>query len=111
MTGTNVPDSQIRKNHVLSTGLPKCTLHGADYFETNDSIFSSKKKLQDYISERIKAGDKMLYFKLSGKLKAPEIWEEMMNYGFEILCDMGYGNMNVERVLDNDINTCRIIYK
>ena len=107
----NITDTQIRKNHVFSTGFPKCTLHEASFFETNDIVFSSKKKLQGYISERIKAGDKMLYFKLSGKLKASEIWEEMMNYGFEILCEMGYGDMKGERVLDNDINTCRIIYK
>lgn len=107
----NITDTQIRKNHVFSTGYPKCTLHGASFFETNDIVFSSKKKLQDYIASKIKAGEKMVYFKLGGKLKAGDIWEEMMNYGYQILCDMGYGNMTGERIINDDINTCRIIYK
>ena len=107
----NITDTQIRKDHVFSTGYPKCTLHGASYFETTDTVFSSKKKLQDYIASQVKAGEKMVYFKLGGKLKAGDIWEEMMNYGYQILCDMGYGNMNGERVINSDLNTCRIIYK
>ena len=107
----NITDTQIRKTHVFSTGYPKCALHESSYFEMNDLVFSSKKKLQEYIAKRVKAGEKVLYFKLGGKLKVAEIWEEMMNYGYQILCDMGYGNMNGERILNEDINTCRIIYK
>ena len=107
----NITDSQIRKDHVVSIGLPKCTAHQASYFDSNDIVFSSKTKLKEYIADCIKSGERMLYFKLGGKLKASEIWEEMMNYGYRILCDIGCGDMKGERVVNNDINTCRIIYK
>ena len=107
----NITDSQIRKNHVFSTGFPKCTLHGASYFEMNDLVFSSKMKLQDHITKRIKAGDMVLYFKLAGKLKASDIWEEMTNFAYQILCDKGLDNAKASRVINEDMNTCRIVFK
>ena len=107
----NITDSQIRKNHVFSTGFPKCALHGASYFETNDLVFSSKKKLQDYISKSVKAGDMVLYFKLAGKLKASDIWEEMTNFAYQILCDKGMDHVKASRVINEDMNTCRIVFK
>mgnify|MGYP001177982504 CR=1 FL=1 len=84
----NVTDAQMRKNHVFSTGYPRCSAAEENYFVKNGLVFSSKKKLQDYISKQVKAGETMMYFKLAGKLKVAEIYQEMMNFGYQILCDM-----------------------
>ncbi len=104
----NITDSQIRKNHVFSTGLPKCTATTAGYFTQNDLVFSGKKKLQDYISKSIKQGEMMFYFKLAGKLKAGEVFQEMSQFAYEILCGMGKDNVKAYNTINDVMNTCRI---
>lgn len=107
----NITDAQIRKNHVFSTGYPRCSSTEQNYFVKNGLVFSSKKKLQDYISKQVRAGEMMMYFKLAGKLKAAEIYQEMMNYGYQILCDMGKENVKGYRTINEDLNTLRIVYR
>lgn len=107
----NITDAQIRKNHVFSTGYPKCTSVDKNYFVLSNTLFSSKKKIQEYISREMKSGKMMVYFRLTGKLKAAEVYEEMINFGYQILCDMGKENVHGYRVINEDMNTCRIIYR
>lgn len=107
----NVTDAQIRKNHVFSTGYPKCTAKEENYFEKSGTVFSSKKKLKEYIEKQVKIGEMMIYFRLAGKLKAAEIYEEMINDGYQILCDMGKENAKGYRAVNEDMNTCRIMYR
>ncbi len=106
----NLTDSQIRRTHVFSTGYPKCTATEANYFVGNDLVFSSKKKIQEYISRSLKSGNMEFYFKLAGKLKAAEIYQEMTDYAYSILCGMGKENVKAVHVVNGDMNTCRIIF-
>ena len=66
----NVTDAQIRKDHVFSTGFPRCAEKKLGFFEQEGLIFSSKKLLRDYITRQVKRNSRMVYFKLTGKLKA-----------------------------------------
>ena len=100
----NLTDAQIRKNHVFSTGYPKCIAEDANYFVENDLVFSSKKQLKEYIHRSLQAGEQMLYFKLIGKLKTSNI----IDYVSEILCDLSKDSVTLGYVVNSEMNTCRI---
>ena len=105
-----INDTQIKRDHILDSGLPKCSTSKYEYFVMNNMIFSSKAKLKTYIERELRSGAKSVYFKLAGKLKTSEIYDEMTKYGYEVLCDMGIENVRGESTLDKVINTCRIKY-
>ena len=107
----NIPDSVIRKDHVFSTSLPKCTERQAGYFEQAGLVFSSKILLRNYISREVKHGAPMVYFKLAGKLKAKEICEEMTEYILNLLCNNGRNEAVGHQTINNVINTCRISFQ
>ena len=105
----NVPDSVIRKDHVFSTSLPKCTERQAGYFEQAGLVFSSKILLRNYISREVKHGATMVYFKLAGKLKAKEICEEMTEYALKAVCDNGRNVATAYKIVNDAANTLRIV--
>lgn len=105
----NISDFQIRKDHVFSTGLPKCTEKQASYFEQEGLTFSSKRKLENYIARQVKDGSMMMYFKLAGKLKANDIGNDLMQYALRILSDSGKDQSTVALSINEAANTCRVI--
>lgn len=107
----NVPDSVIRKDHVFPTGLPKCSEKQAGYFEQSGLVFSSKMLLRNYLSKEVKHGATMVYFKLAGKLKAKVIAEEMTEYVLNMLCDNGRNEAVGCQIVNEMINTCRIVFQ
>ena len=104
----NVTDSQMRKDHVFSTGFPKCTEKKDNYFEQQGLVFSSKRRLQEYITKRIKKNDRSFYFKLAGKLKAGEIADEVVAYIPGILKDTDTESFKMRWKVNGFANTCRI---
>lgn len=107
----NITDSQIRKDHVFSTGFPKCTEKQAGYFEQEGLVFASKKMLRDYISRQVKNGAKMVYFKLAGKLKVRDIANEITEYALQQFCDTGLSQMTGDQTINEAANTCRISFR
>lgn len=107
----NVTDAQIRRNHILPSGLPKCTATDMNYFVVNDRIFSSKKKLQTFIDDQIKSGSTMFYYMLSGKLKASEILDETVQFAHEKLCEAGKDKLKPNYMINRYMNTCRITFR
>lgn len=104
----NVTESQIRKNHIFSTGYPKCIAKERNYFEENNLVFSAKKKLKNYIEDEIRAGQRSFYFKLAGQLRAKEVCSEMMDHAFKVMCELGQTNAKVYQMVNEDMNTFRI---
>ena len=104
----NITDAQIRRDHVFSTGLPRCTKKEAGYFEQAGLAFSTKRQLKSYIAAQIKNGNRMLYFKLAGKLKARDIAEEMTEYTMQTASDGGRRPVRSRRTVNEAANTCRI---
>ena len=107
----NVTDEQIRINHEFPDEYPKCVSTDKNYFVINKSYFTGKTKLREYITNQIKSGAMMLYFRLGGSLRASEICNEMVNYGFNVLCDIGKDNVKGYTVVNEDMNTCRVMFK
>ena len=105
----NITDSQIRKDHVFSTGLPKCTDKQANYFELEGLSFSSRRKLENYISSQVKGGSRVVYFKLTGNLKANGIGNELMYYAERIISESGIAHSTAALSINEAANTCRII--
>lgn len=106
----NVTDSQIRKDHVYSTGFPRCTEKKYGFFEQEGLIFTSKKLLRDYISRQVKNGSRMVYFKLAGKLKARDIADEVTNYALQQYVDAGINQITGQQTINDAANTCRIYF-
>ena len=106
-----VTDSQIRKDHVYSTGFPKCTEKQVNYFEQEGLLFTSKRRLRDYISKQVKNGSRMIYFRLAGKLKAREIADEMTDYALRIYEDKGVSGLTGCQTINDAANTCRITFR
>lgn len=107
----NVTDAQIRKDHIFSTGLPKCVNKEANYFEQESLVFTSKRKLESYISKQIADGARMLYFKLAGKLKAWEIGNDLVTYAEKVFAGNEEGITIVDIAVNESLNTCRMIFK
>ena len=107
----NVTDSQIRKDHVFSTGYPRCTDKQANYFEQNGLIFTSKRRLKDHMAEQIKNNSRMIYVKAAGKLKARGIADEMTDYGLQLFADTGTGPVTAEQTINDAANTLRISFR
>lgn len=104
-----ISDSQIRKDHVFSTGLPKCTDRQLSYFEQEGLQFASKRKLENYIAKQVKGGSREVYFKLSGKLRAKELGDELMDYASRISME-GENQRSVMFSINESANTCRIVF-
>ena len=107
----NVTDSQIRKDHVYSTGFPRCTEKKYGFFEQEGLIFTSKKLLRDYILRQVKNGSRMVYFKLAGKLKARDIADEVTNYALQQYVDAGMSQVTGQQTINDAANTCRISFR
>lgn len=107
----NITDSQIRKNHIYSAGLPKCTEKQANYFEQEGLVFSSKRKLEGYIAKQLDDGATALYFKLAGKLKAQEIGNDLIMYIQKVLTDKGKDHLSIDTSVNEAVNTCRMIIR
>ena len=107
----NVTDSQIRKDHVFSTGFPKCTEKQYGFFEQEGLIFSSKKQLRNHITQQVKNNSRIIYCKLSGKLKARELADEMTNYALQQFVDAGFSQITGYQTINDAANTCRISFR
>ena len=71
-------------------------------------MFSSKRKLEEYIAKKTKEDQKVLYFKLTGKLKVKEISSELLDYIAVIISDRGKQQHTADLIINEAINTCRI---
>jgi hypothetical protein len=107
----NVTDAQIRKDHVFSTGFPRCAEKKLGFFEQEGLIFSSKKLLRDYITRQVKRNSRMVYFKLTGKLKARDIADEMTNHALQQYLDAGMSQITGKQTVNDAANTCRISFR
>lgn len=107
----NVTDAQIRKDHVFSTGFPRCAEKKLGFFEQEGLIFSSKKLLRDYITRQVKRNSRMVYFKLTGKLKARDIADEMTNHALQQYIDAGMSQITGQQTINDAANTCRILFR
>ena len=107
----NVTDSQIRKDHVFSTGLPKCTEKQYGFFEQEGLLFSSKKQLRIYITQQVKNNSRMIYYKLARKLKARELADEMMSFALHKLIESGFSQVTGYQTINDTANTCRISFR
>ena len=96
----NITDTQIRKDHIFSTGLPRCVDKEANYFVQENLVFTSKRKLEHYIAKRINDGAKMLYFKLAGRLKARELSNELTVYTAKVFSENKGGQKSVDMVVN-----------
>ena len=107
----NITDSLIRKNHIFSTGLPKCTDKQANYFEHEGSVFTSRRKLEGYITKMLGEGSRTLYFRLAGKLKVQEIGKDLIAFTEKVLLDSGISNLAIDSSCNETVNTFRMIIK
>ena len=107
----NVTDTQLRKDHVYSTEYPRCIKKQANYFEQNGLIFTSKRRLKEYISTQVKNSFHIIYVRLAEKLKVREIVDEMTDYGFRLLEDMGMNQMTAYQTVNEAANTLRITFR
>jgi len=107
----NVTDSQIRKDHIFSTGFPKCTEKQYGFFEQEGLVFTSKRLLRDHIARQVKNNSRMVYFKLGGKLKAREIVDEITNYALQQYLDAGMSQITGKQTVNDAANTCRISFR
>lgn len=106
-----ITDSQMRKNHIFSVGLPKCAEKQANYFEQEGLVFTSRRKLEGYITKQIDDGARVLYFKLAGKLKALEIGNNLMEYVQKVLADKSERQQSIDISINAAVNTCRMIIR
>lgn len=107
----NLTDAQIRKDHVFSIGVPKCTEKKYGFFEQERLVFTSKKLLRDYIAGQVKNNAKMVYFKLAGKLKARDIADEITKYALQQYIDAGISHITGKQTINDITNTCRISFQ
>ena len=107
----SVTDSQIRKDHVFSTGFPRCTVTRYNYFEELGLAFSSKMILRKYISREVKRGALMIYVRLTGKLKVKEVADEITEYALKEICDRGKIVATGFKVVNGAANTLRIVFR
>ena len=106
----NITDAQIRKDHIFSIGYPKCTDKSYGYFEQENLIFSSKKQIQNHIVKQVRNGSSMLYFKLSGKLRAATEIGGLLEYALKILSDNGVDHVSGYHMVNDSMNTCRLYF-
>ena len=103
----NVPDAWMKTHHIEYGELPDCISEEWNYFRKNKRIFSTKIMLKNYISKQIKKGNRMLYFRLAGGQKAAKIADEMGDFAGQILLETEE-NVNVSKIVNENMNTCRI---
>lgn len=106
----NVTDSQIRKDHVFSTGFPKCTEKKYGFFEQEGLVFTSKRLLWDHIARQMKNNSRMVYFKLGGKLKVKDLADEITKFAEELICKKDTLHVRSSIYINDTLNTCRICF-
>ena len=74
----NLCDDDIRKDHVIVSDVPKCVTAGKDYYTFNDMAAQGKKGLENYITRKVKSGEKTIIVKLAGAENTNDICDKVM---------------------------------
>lgn len=106
----NLTDNMIRRDHVFKSVYPKCTSTQMNYFTKNGRLFDTKKGLREYVAHQINAGEMDFYVRFGGKLKVGNIYQEIMDYAYTLLCDKGKEKVKGYRMVNKALNTLRFWY-
>ena len=60
----NLSDTEIKKDHTITTPVPPCVISGQDYYTVNSQVVNSPTELRNYISSKLKLGNKTIVVKL-----------------------------------------------
>ena len=74
----NLCDDDIRKDHIIISDVPKCVTAGKDYYTFNDMAAQGKKWLENYITRKVRNGEKSIIVKLVGVTQTNDIFDKVM---------------------------------
>ena len=106
----NLTDAQMKRDHVFGSDYPRCKATQENYFVKNGLAFSSLKPLLEYAGNTIRNGKMMLYFRTDGKLKVKEVIGDVENEAFSGLSEQGKTKARSYRIVNDAMNTCRIVF-
>ena len=82
-----LPDEAIRLDHTDFHDVPACTAWDENYFVRKQVLFSSIKRMKEYISQKVANGERLIYFKM--KLEAgasmENIARDATNYALHLV--------------------------
>ena len=61
----NLSDSEIEKDHIITSNAPKCIKSGKDYYSANSLVVFDFKEMRGLIKNQLKSGKRHLIFKLN----------------------------------------------
>ena len=74
----NLCDNDIRKDHLIVSDVPKCVTAGKDYYSFNNMTAQGKNGLENYITRKVKRGEKTVIVKLVGVGQMKDICDKVM---------------------------------
>jgi hypothetical protein len=74
----NLCDDDIRKDHVIVSDVPKCVVANKDYYTVNDMAAQGKNGLGNYITRKVRSGEKTIVVKLVDAPKSGDIADKVM---------------------------------
>ncbi|MCL2051834.1 MAG: hypothetical protein FWG91_08945 [Lachnospiraceae bacterium] len=84
----NLCDDDIKKDHLILGNVPKCLTDGKDYYTFNDMAVKGKKGLVNYLTRKLKDGEKTIIVKLAGMTQTDDIYNKVLE-----VCGQAYMNV------------------
>ncbi|MCL2527076.1 MAG: hypothetical protein FWE42_01560 [Defluviitaleaceae bacterium] len=75
----NLPDKDIKKDHVIKDDVPPCTTEGQDYYTRTLQVASSPSQLTHYIEDKIRKGQKHIAFKVLNAHGKEDIYDRVLD--------------------------------
>ena len=92
----NLCDDDIRKDHVIVSNVPKCVTAGKDYYTFNDMAAQGKKGLENYITRKVRSGEKTIIVKLVGVTQTNDIYDKVIQVAGQAYTNVKNSSVSLE---------------
>lgn len=107
----NIPDGIMGKDHKPDSNLPECKSWGENYFEKNQLAFRSVGQLISYITKEVANGQSIFYFRVTGKLNAKKVANDVASAIARIMAQKGRRSIRTQQIPNEKVGACWIQIK
>ena len=106
----NISDIQIKADHVYDVKVPICGSLDANYFVQNNLYFNSIKRIEAYIANELKMGNRSIYFMVDSQIDIEKQVQSLIQFGLEKLLCNGGKDVKCLRTINKFTGTCRLVF-
>jgi transglutaminase/protease-like cytokinesis protein 3 len=92
----NLSDWDIKKDHIINSNAPACTMHGKDYYSIHSLMVRSLTELEKYVKRFLILGEKHIAFKLIDTMQSEAIVDKVTDTALEQYINLFNCNAAVE---------------